>query len=59
VPRHLLASAPASLVSTDAYVTLLLVAAIGATVPGEPLRAGAFAGAALVLGAAALELRGR
>jgi drug/metabolite transporter (DMT)-like permease len=56
---RLLASAPASLVSTYAYVTPLFGAAIGATVLGEPLWAGAFVGAALVLGAVALEQRGR
>jgi drug/metabolite transporter (DMT)-like permease len=54
---RLLASAPASLVSTYAYVTPLFGAALGATVLGEPLWAGAFIGAALVLGAVALELR--
>jgi drug/metabolite transporter (DMT)-like permease len=56
---RLLASAPASLVSTYAYVTPLVGAAIGATVLDEPLWAGAFAGGALVFGAVALELRGR
>jgi drug/metabolite transporter (DMT)-like permease len=56
---RLLASAPAPLVSTYAYVTPLVGAAMGATVLDEPLWAGAFVGAALVLGAVALELRGR
>lgn len=56
---RLLASAPAPLVSTYAYVTPLVGAAMGATVLDEPLWAGAFLGAALVLGAVALELRGR
>ena len=56
---RLLASAPAPLVSTYAYVTPLVGAVLGATVLDEPLWAGAFVGAALVLGAVALELRGR
>jgi drug/metabolite transporter (DMT)-like permease len=56
---RLLAGAPAPLVSTYAYVTPLVGAAMGATVLDEPLWAGAIAGAALVLGAVALELRGR
>jgi drug/metabolite transporter (DMT)-like permease len=56
---RLLAAAPASLVSTYAYVTPLVGAVMGATVLDDPLWAGAFAGAALVLGAVALELRGR
>lgn len=56
---RLLASAPAPLVSTYAYVTPLVGAVMGATVLDEPLWAGAFIGAALVLGAVALELRGR
>jgi drug/metabolite transporter (DMT)-like permease len=56
---RLLASAPAPLVSTYAYVTPLVGAAMGATVLDEPLWAGAFVGAALVMGAVALELRGR
>ena len=56
---RLLASAPAPLVSTYAYVTPLVGAAMGATVLDEPLWTGAFVGAALVLGAVALELRGR
>jgi drug/metabolite transporter (DMT)-like permease len=56
---RLLASAPVSLVSTYAYVTPLFGAVLSATVLGEPLWAGAFVGAALVLGAVALELRGR
>jgi drug/metabolite transporter (DMT)-like permease len=55
---RLLAGAPAPLVSTYAYVTPLVGAVMGATVLGEPLWAGAFAGAALVLGAVALELTG-
>src|SRR5215472_17051935 len=55
---RLLESAPAPLVSTYAYVTPLVGAVIGATVLGEALWAGAFAGGALVLGAVALELRG-
>ena len=55
----LLASAPAPLVSTYAYVIPLIGAVIGATVLDEPLWAGALVGAALVLGAVALELRGR
>lgn len=41
-----------------AYVTPLVGAVMGATVL-EPLWPGAFVGAALVLGAVALELRGR
>jgi drug/metabolite transporter (DMT)-like permease len=56
---HLLASAPAPLVSTYAYVTPLVGAAMGATLLDEPLWAGAFAGGALVFCAVALELRGR
>ena len=56
---RLLASAPAPLVSTYAYVTPLVGAVMGATVLDEPLWTGAFIGAALVLGAVALELRGR
>jgi drug/metabolite transporter (DMT)-like permease len=56
---RLLASAPAPLVSTYAYVTPLFGAAVGATLLDEPLWAGAFVGAALVFGAVALELRGR
>ena len=56
---RLLASAPAPLVSTYAYVTPLVGALMGATVLDEPVWAGAFVGAALVIGAVALELRGR
>lgn len=56
---RLLSSAPAPLVSTYAYVTPLVGAAMGATVLEEPLWAGAFVGGTLVLGAVALELRGR
>ena len=56
---RLLASAPAPLVSTYAYVTPLVGLVMGATVLDEPLWAGAIVGAALVLGAVALELRGR
>jgi len=56
---RLLATAPAPLVSTYAYVTPLVGVVMGATVLDEPLWAGAIAGAALVLGAVALELRGR
>jgi drug/metabolite transporter (DMT)-like permease len=56
---RLLETAPAPLVSTYAYVTPLVGAVLGATVLGESLWAGAFAGGALVLGAVALELRGR
>jgi drug/metabolite transporter (DMT)-like permease len=56
---RLLAGATAPLVSTYAYVTPLVGAVMGATVLDEPLWAGAFAGAALVLGAVALELRGQ
>jgi drug/metabolite transporter (DMT)-like permease len=56
---RLLESAPAPLVSTYAYVTPLVGAVIGATVLDESLWAGAFVGGALVLGAVALELRGR
>ena len=56
---RLLASAPAPLVSTDADVTPLVGAVMGASVLDEPLWTGAFLGAALVLGAVALELRGR
>ncbi|MFE6612066.1 EamA family transporter [Amycolatopsis sp. NPDC057786] len=56
---RLLESAPAPLVSTYAYITPLVGAAIGATVLDEPLWIGAFVGGALVLGAVALELRGR
>jgi drug/metabolite transporter (DMT)-like permease len=56
---RLLATAPAPLVSTYAYVTPLFGAVIGATALDEPLWAGAFVGAALVFGAVALELRGR
>jgi len=56
---RLLETAPAPLVSTYAYITPLVGAAIGATVLDEPLWAGAFAGGALVLGAVALELRAR
>jgi drug/metabolite transporter (DMT)-like permease len=50
---RLLESAPASLVSTYAYITPLVGAVIGTTVLDESLWA------ALVLGAVALELRGR
>ena len=57
--RVKLASAPAPLVSTYAYVTPLAGGVIGATVLDEPLWTGAFAGGALVIGAVALELRGR
>jgi drug/metabolite transporter (DMT)-like permease len=56
---RLLESAPAALVSTYAYVTPLVGTVIGATLLDESLWAGAFAGGALVLGAVALELRGR
>ena len=56
---RLLAGAPAPLVSTYAYVTPLVGAVMGATVLDEPLWAGAFVGAAFVLGAVALELRER
>jgi drug/metabolite transporter (DMT)-like permease len=56
---RLLASTPAPLVSTYAYVTPLVGAVTGATLLHEPLWAGAVIGAALVLGAVALELRGR
>ena len=56
---RLLAGAPAPLVSTYAYVTPLVGVVMGATVLDEPLWAGAFVGAALVLGAVALELRRR
>ena len=56
---RLLATAPAPLVSTYAYVTPLVGAVMGATVLNEPVWAGAFVGAALVIGAVALELRGR
>jgi drug/metabolite transporter (DMT)-like permease len=56
---RLLATAPAPLVSTYAYVTPLVGAAMGATLLDEPLWAGAFAGGALVFGAVGLELRGR
>src|SRR5215469_4240098 len=48
----------APLVSTNAYVTPLVGAVIGATVLYEALWPGAFAGGALVLGAVTLELRG-
>lgn len=56
---RLLESAPASLVSTYAYVTPLVGAVVGATVLAESLWPGAFVGGPLVLGAVALELRGR
>jgi drug/metabolite transporter (DMT)-like permease len=56
---RLLATAPAPLVSTYAYVTPLVGVAMGATVLDEPLWVGAFVGGALVLGAVALELRRR
>ena len=56
---RLLAGAPAPLVSTYAYVTPLVGVVMGATVLDEPLWAGAFVGAALVLGAVALELSRR
>jgi drug/metabolite transporter (DMT)-like permease len=56
---RLLATAPAPLVSTYAYVTPLVGAVMGATVLDEPLWTGAFLGAPLVFGAVALELRGR
>jgi drug/metabolite transporter (DMT)-like permease len=56
---HLLASTPAPLVSTYAYVTPLVGAVMGAALLDEHLWAGALIGAALVLGAVALELRGR
>jgi drug/metabolite transporter (DMT)-like permease len=48
---RLLASAPAPLVSTYAYVTPLVGAVMGATVLDDPLWAGAFVGAAFVLAA--------
>ncbi len=54
-PRSAAAASP----SAYAYVTPLVGAVMGATVLDEPLWAGAFVGAALVLGAVALELRGR
>jgi drug/metabolite transporter (DMT)-like permease len=54
-----MARAPAPLVSTYAYLTPLVGAVMGATVLDEQFWAGAFVGAALVLGAVALELRGR
>jgi drug/metabolite transporter (DMT)-like permease len=56
---RLLASAPAPLVSTYAYVTPLVGTVMGATVLDEPLWAGALVGASLVLGAVGLELRSR
>ena len=56
---RLLESAPAPLVSTYAYVTPLVGAVIGATVLDESLWAGALVGGPFVLGAVALELRGR
>ncbi|MDJ1135439.1 EamA family transporter [Streptomyces iconiensis] len=56
---RLLESTPAPLVSTYAYITPLVGAAIGATMLDESLWAGAFVGGALVLGAVALELRRR
>lgn len=56
---RLLETAPASLVSTYAYITPLVGAVLGATLLDESLWLGAFAGGALVLGAVALELRGR
>jgi hypothetical protein len=52
-------SASRNRLRTYAYITPLFGAVMGATVLGEPLWAGAFVGAALVLGAVALELRGR
>ncbi len=55
---RLLETAPPPLVSTYAYVTPLVGAAIGATMLNEPLWVGAFLGASLVLGAVALELSG-
>ncbi len=56
---RLLATAPAPSVSTDAYITPLVGAVMGATVLDEPLWLGAFLGAPLVFGAVALERRGR
>jgi drug/metabolite transporter (DMT)-like permease len=56
---RLLASAPAPLVSTYAYVTPLVGAVMGATLLDEPLWLGAFLGAPMVFGAVALELRAR
>ena len=56
---RLLATRQAPLVSTYAYVTPLVGAVMGATVLRRAtLWTGAFVGAALVLGAVALELRG-
>ncbi|WP_446750663.1 EamA family transporter [Streptomyces sp. WZ-12] len=56
---RLLENTPAPLVSTYAYVTPLVGAVIGATVLDESLWVGALVGGVLVLGAVALELRGR
>ena len=56
---RLLATASPPLVSTYAYVTPIVGTVLGATVLDEPLWAGALVGATLVLGAVALELRGR
>lgn len=54
---HLLKTAPTALVSTYAYITPIVGAAVGVVVLNEPLWAGAFLGGALVIGAVALELR--
>ncbi len=44
-------------VSTYAYAPPLVAAGIGTTILGEPIWPGAVAGATLVIGAVALELR--
>ena len=54
---RLLRVAPAQLVSTYAYATPLVAVGIGTTIFGEPLWLGAVAGAVLVIGAVALEVR--
>ena len=56
---RLLKSAPPTLVNSYAYVTPIVGIAVGAILLDEPLWAGAFVGGALVIGAIALELRGK
>jgi drug/metabolite transporter (DMT)-like permease len=54
---QLLRTAPLGLVSTYAYTTPLVAATIGVVALGESLWAGAVIGAAIVIGAVALEVR--
>jgi drug/metabolite transporter (DMT)-like permease len=54
---RLLRTAPPQLVSSYAYATPLVAVGVGTTIFGEPLWPGAIAGAILVIGTVALELR--